>query len=86
MDLTMAIQLDLFMGLEISSPMNPGQEPTTLEPAALILNPCIGCDLREWCGEDDCAKKGYPIDLPTTRFKNLDEMITYFRTHNILGL
>ena len=81
-----ALQLDLFTGLEISSPMNPQLETTSLEPAAHILNPCIGCDLREWCGEDDCAKKGYPIDLPTTRFRNLDEMITYFRTHDILGL
>ena len=81
-----AKQLDLFTVLEITSPMNPQQEPTTLEPAAHILNPCIGCDLREWCGEDDCAKKGYPIDLCTTHFKNLNEMITYFRTHDILGL
>lgn len=79
-------QIDLFTGLEISSPMNPQQEPTTLEPAAHILNPCEGCDLREWCGPDDCAKHGFPIDLPTTRFANLDEMITYFRIHDILGL
>lgn len=81
-----ATQLDLFTGLEISSPMNSEQEPKTLEPAAHILNPCEGCDLKEWCSDDDCGKKGYPIDLPTTRFKNLDEMITYFRTHNVLGL
>lgn len=86
MDLTMAIQLDLFTGVEISTPMNQKQEPTTHQSAAHILNPCIGCDLKEWCSDDDCGKKGYPIDLPTTRFKNLDEMITYFRTHNILGL
>ena len=81
-----AKQLDLFTGLEISSPMNPQQEPTTLEPVAHILNPCEGCDLKEWCGADDCAKHGFPIYMPTTRFKNLDEMITYFRTHDILGL
>ena len=81
-----AKQLDLFTGLEISSPMNPQQETTSLEPAAHIANPCIGCDLKEWCSDDDCGKKGYPIDLTTTRFKNLDEMITYFRTHDILGL
>ena len=81
-----AKQLDLFMGLEISSPMNPQQETTSLEPAAHIANPCIGCDLKEWCSDDDCGKKGYPIDLPTTRFKNLNEMITYFRTQDILGL
>lgn len=86
MDLTMAKELDLFTGLELSSPMNSQQEPTTLEPAAHIVNPCEGCDLKEWCSSDDCGKKGYPIDLPTTRFKNLDEMITYFRTHNVLGL
>lgn len=81
-----AQQINLFTGLEISSPMNPQQEPITLEPSAHILNPCEGCDLKEWCSDDDCGKKGYPIDLPTTRFKNLDEMITYFRTHDILGL
>lgn len=81
-----ARQIDLFTGVEISTPMNQKQEPTTLQSAAHILNPCIGCDLKEWCSDDDCGKKGYPIDLPTTRFKNLDEMITYFRTHNILGL
>lgn len=86
MDLTMAKELDLFTGMAIATPMNPQQEPTTLEPAAHIVNPCEGCDLKEWCSFDDCGKKGYPIDLPTTRFKNLDEMITYFRTHNILGL
>lgn len=81
-----AQQIDLFTGLEISSPMNPHQEDNLNTSAAHNLNPCEGCDLKEWCSEDDCAKKGYPIDLPTTRFKNLDEMITYFRTHNILGL
>ena len=81
-----ATQLDIFTGLEISSPMNPEQEPKTLEPSGHILNPCEGCDLKEWCGDDDCGKKGYPIDLPTTRFKNLDEMITYFRIHGFLGL
>ena len=81
-----ARQLDLFTGVEISTPMNPEKESDLVTSAAHISNPCIGCDLKEWCGADDCAKKGYPIDLPTTRFKNLDEMITYFRTHDILGL
>lgn len=81
-----ARQLDLFTGLEISSPMNPDKATDLGTSAAHILNPCEGCDLREWCGGDDCGKKGYPIDLPTTRFKNLDEMITYFRIHGFLGL
>ena len=81
-----ATQLYLFTGVEISTPMNQKQEPTTLEPPGHIMNPCIGCDLKEWCSDDDCGKKGYPIDLPTTRFRNLDEMITYFRIHGFLGL
>ena len=81
-----AIQLDLFTGVEISTPMNPENESNPRSSTAHILNPCEGCDLKEWCSADDCGKKGYPIDLPTTRFKNLDEMITYFRTHDILGL
>ena len=78
--------LDLFTGVEISTPMNSEQEPTTLQPTVHITNPCIGCDLKEWCSDDDCGKKGYPIDLPTTRFKNLNDMITYFRISGFLGL
>ena len=81
-----ATQLDLFMGVEISTPMKPEKENDLGSSAAHILNPCEGCDLKEWCSDDDCAKKGYPIDLPTTRFANLNEMITYFRTHDFLGL
>lgn len=81
-----AIQLDLFTGLTIASPMNPEEEPKEQVSTVHIENPCIGCDLSEWCGDDDCAKKGYPIDLGTTHFNNLNEMITYFRTHNVLGL
>ena len=81
-----ARQIDLFTGVEISTPMNPETDIDLGKSAAHILNPCIGCDLKEWCSDDDCAKKGYPIDLGTTHFKNLNEMITYFRTHDILGL
>ena len=81
-----AKQLDLFTGVEISTPMNPENESNPRSSTAHITNPCEGCDLKEWCSDDDCAKKGYPIDLPTTRFANLDEMITYFRTHDFLGL
>ena len=86
MDLTMAIQLDLFTGVEISTPMNSEKENQLGTSTVHIMNPCIGCDLKEWCSDDDCGKKGYPIDLPTTRFRNLDEMITYFRIHGFLGL
>ena len=81
-----AIQLDLFTGVEISTPMNPEKESDLGTSAAHIMNPCIGCDLKEWCSDDDCGKKGYPIDLGTTHFRNLNEMITYFRVHGILGL
>lgn len=82
----MAIQLDLFTGQAIANPANLKEESQQYTSPRHIPNPCIGCELREWCSEDDCAKKGYPIDLPTTRFRNLNEMITYFRTHDILGL
>lgn len=81
-----ARQIDLFTGVEISTPMNSENDNNLSTSTGHIVNPCIGCDLREWCGSDDCAKHGFPIDMPTTRFSNLNDMITYFRTHNILGL
>lgn len=82
----MAIQLDLFTGQAIADPVNPETETEMQVRPGNNINPCIGCELREWCSDDDCAKKGYPIDLPTTHFRNLNDMITYFRTHDILGL
>lgn len=81
-----AKQLDLFMGVEISTSMTPEKDSDLGTSTVHITNPCEGCDLKEWCSDDDCGKKGYPIDLPTPRFKNLDEMITYFRTLDFLGL
>lgn len=81
-----ALQLDLFSGMAKASPENPEKETQKHDSTVHITNPCIGCDLKEWCCEDDCAKKCYPIDLGITHFKNLNEMITYFRTHDILGL
>lgn len=81
-----AVQLDLFTGMAIATPANSEKESNLGTSAAHILNPCKGCDLKEWCSDDDCGKKGYPIDLPTTRFRNLNDMITYLRTHDILGL
>ena len=81
-----AKQLDLFSGVEISTPLNTEDDNNLGTSAAHIINPCIGCDLSEWCGADDCAKHGFPIDMPTTRFKNLNDMITYFRISGFLGL
>ena len=81
-----AQQFDLFTGKAIAEPVNLEKESQQNTSLKKITDPCIGCDLAEWCSDDDCAKKCYPIDLPTTRFKNLNEMITYFRTHDLLGL
>ena len=81
-----ARQFDIISGRTIADPGNLEKESKQNTSPKKITNPCIGCDLKEWCSDDDCAKKCYPIDLPTTRFKNLNEMITYFRTHDLLGL
>lgn len=40
-------------------------------------DPCEGCTLREWCGDDDCAQKWYPIDAPYTIFPNLEVFIQF---------
>ena len=28
-----------------------------------VLNPCTHCELAEFCGHDDCAMHGFPLDI-----------------------
>lgn len=28
-----------------------------------VLNPCANCELAEFCGHDDCAMHGFPLDI-----------------------
>ena len=28
-----------------------------------VLNPCTHCELAEFCGHDDCAMHGFPLDV-----------------------
>lgn len=28
-----------------------------------VLNPCAHCELADFCGHDDCAMHGFPLDI-----------------------
>ena len=53
-------------------------------PFASLCDPCKGCEFRDYCCGDDCAKHGFPIDVPAGRFKNLSEAISYIREYSYL--
>ena len=53
-------------------------------PFAKLSDPCKGCEFRDYCCGDDCAKHGFPIDVPAGRFKNLSEAISYIREYSYL--
>lgn len=53
-------------------------------PFAKLVDPCKGCEFRDYCCGDDCAKHGFPIDVPAGRFKNLSEAISYIREYSYL--
>lgn len=53
-------------------------------PFARLCDPCKGCEFRDYCCGDDCAKHGFPIDVPAGRFKNLNEAISYIREYSYL--
>ena len=47
-------------------------------------NPCRACSYNGICDSDECANKLYPLDVPTTRFKNLGEYIKFIKQQNWL--
>ena len=75
------IQLDLFTGAVIAPVIAELEEPEH-EPVE-VLNPCLGCELREFCS-DDCAKHLTPLDVPfnpTTRFRSLRQYINTLKAN-----
>ena len=55
----LAVQLDIFSGQPVAPSFESAAE---LDQRAkrqgildMILNPCEGCDLREFCGSEDCG-------------------------------
>lgn len=53
-------------------------------PCASLCDPCKGCEFRDYCCGDDCAKHGFPIDVPAGRFHDLNEAISYIREYSYL--
>lgn len=63
----LAVQLDIFSGQPVAPSFESAAE---LDQRAkrqgildMILNPCEGCDLREFCGSDGCGKKLFDVDV-----------------------
>lgn len=63
----LAVQLDIFSGQPVAPSFESAAE---LDQRAkrqgildMILNPCEGCDLRDFCGTDSCGKHLYDIDM-----------------------
>lgn len=55
------------------------EETATAVAQTPIINPCIKCEYKGLCSDDDCGKKLYPLDVPSTRFKNLEEYIQFMK-------
>lgn len=47
-------------------------------------NPCNACCYQGICDSDECANKLYPLDVPSTRFKNLEEYIRFIKHYGWL--
>lgn len=82
-----AIQLDLFRDqgiLTASSTQKTVIRKSGQNEAgrAMASDPCKTCHLLEWCSSDDCARKCYPVDVPTTRFKNLEQYIRFLKHYD----
>lgn len=62
-----AMQLDLFSGQPVAPSFESAKDYRDEERRAGLVakdfNPCPFCELREFCGPDDCAQHLFDIDV-----------------------
>lgn len=63
----LAIQLDLFTGREVAPSFESARDYDDAARRAGILAdilaPCERCELRDFCGSDDCAQHLFDLDV-----------------------
>lgn len=61
------MQLDLFTGMSIAPSIEGAQDYRDAERRAGLgvkdFNPCPFCELRIFCGSDDCAQHLFDLDV-----------------------
>lgn len=57
------IQLGLWNGMGTETMPDPCEDIESVFFGKKFIDMCARCDLRDVCGADDCAKKGYEIDI-----------------------
>ena len=75
------------MIIQLTPPWGKQTEPAALtltKETAPVPNPFLNCTLRGLCDADDCGKKFYPLDVPTTRFHDLGEYIDFLKHYDWL--
>lgn len=75
----LAIQLDLFSGQPVAPSFESAadyDEPA--RRAGLVeqdFNPCPSCELRAFCGSDDCAQHLFPLDIEEPEYEDFEDWL-----------
>lgn len=40
-----------------------------------VLNPCVNCELADFCGHDDCAMHLFPLDVPEQEYGDWEDVV-----------
>lgn len=40
-----------------------------------VLNPCVNCELADFCGHDDCAMHLFPLDVPEQEYGDWEDFV-----------
>lgn len=73
-----ALQLDLFSGKPFAPSFEGAQDYRDAERRAGLgvkdFNPCPFCELRDFCGSDDCAQHLFDLDVDKLVPRHYDEL------------
>lgn len=81
-----ATQLDLFSGAIITSPANLCSDEPKVSRSHEIIDPCVKCELKGLCPDDDCGQLNFPIDVPSPDFMTEDEYMWALRRNDLVSI
>lgn len=81
-----AIQLDLWSGAVQIAPSIKQESSGHDSAAHLPANPCLNCELKGLCPDDECGAVLYPLDGPTADFMTEEEYIELLKRNDLYGI
>lgn len=81
-----AVQLDLFSGAIITSPAISCSGEQGISLTHEVIDPCVKCEYKGLCPDDECGQLNFPIDVPSPDFMTEEEYMWALRRNDLVSI